>query len=104
MKSGARRGARHRVGRFVEGKSPGIAAAFSVHDMPVSHVKQLWPWFSARKARQWVLENLFGGRVVDARLQYQVEPGRHGQRRAAFGARRCSAPSRSRGRGSTPPD
>lgn len=63
---------------FVEGKAPGISVAFNVHDMPVSHVKQLWPWFSARNARLWVLQNLFGGRVVDASLQFQVVPGRLG--------------------------
>lgn len=63
---------------FVEGKAPGISVAFNVHDMPVSHVKQLWPWFSARNARLWVLQNLFGGRVVDANLQFQVVPDRLG--------------------------
>ncbi|RUU29799.1 DUF3971 domain-containing protein [Mesorhizobium sp. M6A.T.Ce.TU.016.01.1.1] len=63
---------------FVEAKVPGISVAFNVHDMPVSHVKQLWPWFSARNARLWVLKNLFGGRVVDASLQFQVVPGRLG--------------------------
>lgn len=64
--------------RLVEGKAPGVSVAFSVHDMSVSHVKQLWPWFSARGARGWVLQNLFGGRVTDARLQFHVEPGRLG--------------------------
>lgn len=63
---------------FVEGKAPGISVAFNVHDMPVSHVKQLWPWFSAKNARLWVLQNLFGGRVIDANLQFQVVPGRLG--------------------------
>nr|WP_250888757.1 DUF3971 domain-containing protein [Mesorhizobium sp. dw_380] len=63
---------------FVEGKAPGINLALNVHDMPVSHVKQLWPWFSARNARLWVLDNLFGGRVVDANLQFQVVPDRLG--------------------------
>lgn len=63
---------------LVEGKSPGLSAAFSVHDMSVSHVKQLWPWFAARPARLWVLENLFGGRVSDGRIQFKVEPGRLG--------------------------
>jgi hypothetical protein len=63
---------------FVDGKAPGINLAFNVHNMPVSHVKQLWPWFSARNARLWVLANLFGGRVVDANLQFQVVPGRLG--------------------------
>jgi hypothetical protein len=63
---------------FARGKAPGISVAFNVHEMPVSHVKQLWPWFSAGKARLWVLKNLFGGRVVDASLQFQVVPGRLG--------------------------
>ena len=63
---------------LVEGKVPGLSAAFSVHDMSVSHVKQLWPWFAARPARLWVLENLFGGRVSDGRIQFKVEPGRLG--------------------------
>ncbi|MBZ9676773.1 DUF3971 domain-containing protein [Mesorhizobium sp. ES1-1] len=64
--------------KFVEGQAPGITVAFNVHDMPVSHIKQLWPWFSARSARVWVLNNLFGGRVVDANIQFQVVPGRLG--------------------------
>lgn len=63
---------------FVDGKAPGINLAFNVHDMQVSHVKQLWPWFSARNARLWVLANLFGGRVVDANLQFHVVPNRLG--------------------------
>ena len=62
--------------RFVEGKAPGLSVAFNVHDMPASQVKQLWPWFSARGARNWVLNNVFGGRVSEGQLQYQVEPGR----------------------------
>ena len=57
---------------------PGISAAFSVHDMAVSHVKQMWPWFAGTKAHDWVMQNLFGGRISDATLQFQVVPGRLG--------------------------
>ncbi len=64
--------------QFAQGKTPGISLGLNVHNMPVSHVKQLWPWFSADGARRWVLRSLFGGRVVDANLQYQVQPGRIG--------------------------
>lgn len=64
--------------QFVEGKAPGIFLAFNVHDMSVAHVKQLWPWFSARNARLWVLQNLFGGRVVDGNVQFSVRPDRLG--------------------------
>ena len=34
--------------------------------------------FPPRNARLWVLNNLFGGRVVDGNLQFQVAPGRLG--------------------------
>ena len=63
---------------FIDNGPPGVSLSLNVHDMPVSHVKQLWPWFSARTARLWVLNNLFGGRVVDANVQFQVVPGRLG--------------------------
>ncbi len=63
---------------FVPGEAPGVSLAIGVHDMPVSHVKQLWPWFSAHSARLWVLDNLFGGRVIDGNVQYRVAPGRAG--------------------------
>lgn len=63
---------------FAENEVPGLLVALTVHDMPVSHVKQLWPWFSAHNARAWVLNNVFGGRVTEASLQYHVAPGRVG--------------------------
>ncbi|MDX8451642.1 DUF3971 domain-containing protein [Mesorhizobium sp. VK9D] len=63
---------------FIDNGPPGVSLSLNVHDMPVSHVKQLWPWFSARNARLWVLGNLFGGTVTDANLQFQVVPGRLG--------------------------
>lgn len=64
--------------QFVDGKAPGISVTFNVHDMSVAHVKQLWPWFSARNARLWVLQNLFGGRVVDGNVTFDVKPDRLG--------------------------
>ncbi len=64
--------------QFVQDKAPGIFVAFNVHDMEVAHVKQLWPWFSAYNARIWVLQNLFGGRVVDGNIQFNVPPDRLG--------------------------
>ncbi|MFC3750893.1 YhdP family protein [Aquamicrobium ahrensii] len=64
--------------QFAEDRTPGLFLALNVHDMPVSHVKQLWPWMAAGSARQWVLKNLFGGRVPQASLRYDVQPGRLG--------------------------
>lgn len=63
---------------FSDAGVPGLALALDVRDMPVSHVKQLWPWFSGYSARKWVLDNLFGGRVTEAALQFKVAPGRLG--------------------------
>ncbi len=63
---------------FADGEPPGVLVALNVRDMPVSHVKQLWPWFSGQGARHWVMQNLFGGRVVEGNLQYDVAPGRAG--------------------------
>jgi hypothetical protein len=60
------------------GKAPGISLALNVHDMQVSHVKQIWPWFAAKGARSWVLDHVFGGRVLDGRLQFKVVPDRLG--------------------------
>lgn len=64
--------------QFLPGKAPGISLSFDVRDMSVAHVKQLWPWFSARNARLWVLQNVFGGRVAEGNVQFNVVPDRLG--------------------------
>ncbi|MEP9371421.1 DUF3971 domain-containing protein [Mesorhizobium sp. KR1-2] len=58
--------------------APGIALDLQVHDMQVSHAKQLWPWFAAKGARRWAMDHLFGGRVADARIEFKVPPARLG--------------------------
>lgn len=63
---------------FVEGRSPGVDLALSVPEMPVSHVKQIWPWFAAHGAHNWANEKLFGGVVRSSRLAMSVGPGRIG--------------------------
>ena len=64
--------------QFASAGPPGIFLALSLTRMPVGQVKQLWPWFSAPGTRNWVLDNLISGGVVDSNLQYRVEPGRLG--------------------------
>lgn len=64
--------------QFVPGVVPGGAAAFSVKGVPVSQVKQLWPWFSATPARRWTLDKLFGGTVPEGYVNFTVAPGRLG--------------------------
>jgi hypothetical protein len=63
---------------FAEGRTPGVDLALSVPEMPVSHVKQIWPWFAAHGAHNWANANLFGGVVKNSRLAMSVAPGRIG--------------------------
>ena len=74
---------------FERGKSPGLELALDVHNMPVGEVKQLWPWFAAGGARNWVLSNIYGGRVETGRLDLTTPPGRIGNG-VPFGAREVS--------------
>lgn len=63
---------------FERGLTPGVTLAIDVSQIPTSHAKQLWPWFAAPGARSWVLDNVFGGQVVESSLQMRVPPGRLG--------------------------
>lgn len=63
---------------FVEDGAPGISLALDVPEMPVAHVKVLWPWLAAGTARNWAMNNLFGGTVSDSSLRYEVAPRRLG--------------------------
>ncbi|WP_442577694.1 hypothetical protein ACSBOB_19210 [Mesorhizobium sp. ASY16-5R] len=63
---------------LAKGLAPGVALAFSVRDMQVADAKQLWPWFAANKARDWVLDHLFGGKLHEASIEFRVLPGRLG--------------------------
>lgn len=61
-----------------EGKSPGLTFAAAIANVPTSHMKQIWPWFAASGAREWVLDHVFGGQVADGEIQMSVPPGRLG--------------------------
>jgi hypothetical protein len=63
---------------LVKGKAPGVALSLAVKDVQVAHAKQLWPWFAATKARLWVLEHVYGGEIVDAKIEFRALPGRLG--------------------------
>lgn len=64
--------------RFEPGLSPGMDLELAIADMPLSHVKQLWPWFAARAARRWAQQHLSGGTLSAGRLSYAAAPGRIG--------------------------
>lgn len=63
---------------FAPGKTPGIELRLTTDAMPVAEVKQIWPWFAAGPARQWVLANLAGGRISGGAIEFAVPPGRLG--------------------------
>jgi hypothetical protein len=56
--------------------SPAMTLALRIPQMPVAHVKQLWPIWIATGARRWVLENLFGGTAKDSRIDVMFPAGR----------------------------
>ncbi|MCV0396522.1 MAG: hypothetical protein K5872_13230 [Rhizobiaceae bacterium] len=58
--------------------SPGIRLSLTVPRMPVGQVKQIWPWFAATGARNWVHDNIYGGMVSDSTLSLDLRQGRLG--------------------------
>ena len=63
---------------FVPGLSPGLDLVLSVASLPVSHAKQLWPWFAAKSAQAWATNNVFGGMIRRSSLSLSSAPGRIG--------------------------
>ncbi|MEQ1955092.1 AsmA-like C-terminal region-containing protein [Mesorhizobium yinganensis] len=63
---------------LAKGLAPGVALALSARDMQIAGAKQLWPWFAASKARTWVLDHMFGGKLQEATIEFRVLPGRLG--------------------------
>lgn len=63
--------------RFVEGISPEINLVAEAQQISTAAVKQLWPYWMGKKARQWVLENLYGGTVSNARIQLAAPAGHY---------------------------
>jgi hypothetical protein len=56
--------------------SPEISFGAQLPTMQVAGVKQLWPFWMARKPRDWVLDNLFGGTVIDGSISVFIPAGR----------------------------
>lgn len=63
---------------FVAGQAPGVDLSVTVPELSMGHFKQLWPFTAADSARNWVMNNLFGGRVTNGWVKYHVPPGRIG--------------------------
>lgn len=58
--------------------SPAIRLSLNVPEMPVGQVKQVWPWFAASGAREWVQDHVFGGMVRQSWLTLDLAQGRLG--------------------------
>ncbi len=57
-------------------KSPEISFGGQIPQMQVTGVKQLWPFWMARKPRDWVLANMFGGSVANGTIAVFIPAGR----------------------------
>ncbi len=56
--------------------SPEISFGGQIAKMEATAVKQLWPFWMARKARPWVVANLFGGTVRNGSIAVFIPEGR----------------------------
>lgn len=56
--------------------SPEISFVANIEKMDTTSVKQLWPYWIAKQARNWVLDNLFGGTVSDGAIRVFIPEGR----------------------------
>ncbi|OCJ04213.1 hypothetical protein A6U87_15315 [Rhizobium sp. AC44/96] len=56
--------------------SPEISFVGQSQQLQTTAVKQLWPFWMAPKARDWVQRNLFGGTVTDASISVFIPFGR----------------------------
>ncbi len=56
--------------------SPEISFAADASRLEMRAIKQLWPFWIARKARTWVLANLYGGAVTNASIAAFIPQGR----------------------------
>ncbi len=62
--------------RFKPGLSPEISFGGQVPEMAGAAVKQLWPFWMARKPREWAVANLDGGRVLNGTISVFIPAGR----------------------------
>jgi len=63
-------------GRMIFGHgSPAMIFLLRIPSMPVAHAKHLWPLNVADGARDWVLKNLFGGQMIDGRIDIALPAG-----------------------------
>ncbi len=57
-------------------QSPEISFGAQLPHMEVTGVKQLWPFWMARKPRDWVMDNMFGGTITNGTIAVFIPAGR----------------------------
>ncbi|HEX2146544.1 MAG TPA: DUF3971 domain-containing protein, partial [Pseudorhizobium sp.] len=57
-------------------QSPEISFGGQMPKMDVAGVKQLWPFWMARKPREWVIQNLFDGTISNGSIAVFIPAGR----------------------------
>lgn len=58
------------------GTSPQINFAMVSDRLQATVVKQLWPYWLGKKARQWVIGNIYGGTVTNGRIEVSMAADR----------------------------
>ncbi len=61
--------------RFVADQSPEINIFAKTDRLATTAVKQLWPYWLGKQARQWVLNNLYGGTVSNGEIELALPAG-----------------------------
>lgn len=61
--------------RFGE-RAPEVTFVALASKLESAAVKQMWPWWMAKKPRKWVIANIFGGTVTNGRIEIALPEGR----------------------------
>ncbi|TPW26817.1 YhdP family protein [Pararhizobium mangrovi] len=58
------------------GRSPEISFAGTLKGMKTAAIKQLWPFWLGVHARQWVMNNLYGGAITNGSIKVYIPQGK----------------------------
>ncbi len=64
------------LGIALGGRSPAVNFAMVGDTLDATTVKQLWPYWLGRRARQWVIANIYGGTVTNGRIEVSMAADR----------------------------
>ncbi len=57
-------------------REPEVSFVMIASELQSAAVKQFWPFWMARTARNWVIGNIFGGTVTNGRIEFYLAEGR----------------------------